>query len=147
MQGFFSEYWQKIMKNTPLEVVKKIAMASIKFSRKFPQEKIRDWSPFHLAAAFGDLKLYKWIEEKCEKLPVFECSTSVGDINSQLHLSADNGSLEIIKYILKKLVMKNPGNKRGLHLSTLLQEMAILIFVYCLLQILGMKRILGTILV
>ena len=113
MQGLFYEYWQKIMKNTPLEIVKKLAMASIQFSRTFPQEKIRDWSPFHLAAASGDLKLYKWIEEKCEKLSVFECSTSVGDINSQLHLSADNGSLEIIKYLLRKLVIKNPGNKKG----------------------------------
>ena len=113
MAGSFSEYWEKIMKNTPLEVVKKLAIASFQFSTTFPDKNIRDWSPFHLAAAFGNLELYKWIEEKCEKLPLLECSSSLGHGSTQSHLSAHYGKLEIFTYLLKKLLHKNPENEQG----------------------------------
>ena len=120
MVGSFSEYWRKIMKQTPLAVVKKVAMASIQKSRKFRYNKIRDWSPFHLAAAFGNLELYKWIEEKCRELPLIECSSNIVHMYTPIHLSADHGNLEVIKYLLKKSVNKNPGNNGGvtpLHLA------------------------------
>ena len=110
MSGSFPEYWKKILKNTPLENVEKIVRASIKFSTTFSNQRIIDWSPFHLAASFGNLELYKWMEEKCRELPLIE---SFEHMNSPVHMSADNGSLEIIKYLLKKLVNKNPRNKKG----------------------------------
>ena len=120
MAGYFSEYWKKIVKNTPLEVVKKLAMASFQFSKTFADKKIGAWRPFHLAAAFGNLELYKWIEDKCGELPLLECSSSLGHCSNPLHLSADHGSLEIFKYLLKKSVHKNPENEYGvtpLHLA------------------------------
>ena len=39
MAGSFPEYWKKIVKNIPLEVVKKLAMASFQFSKTFTDKK------------------------------------------------------------------------------------------------------------
>ena len=135
MAESFYEYWEKILKDTPLEVVKKLAIASYQISKTFIDQKIRDWSPFHLAAAFGNLELYIWIEEKCGELPLLECSSSVGLHSTPLHLSADHENLEIFKYLLKKSVHKNPENEHGIPLCTWMRKMVILTFEYCLLQI------------
>ena len=107
MDGLFSEYWKKTCKKTPVEVVKKLAMASIKLSKDFIDNKIRDWSPFHLAAGFGNLELYKWIEEKVGELQLLQNSKQT----TPLHLSAYHGRLEIFKHLVKKSSDKNPKNK------------------------------------
>ena len=116
MDGLFSKYWKKTSKKTPVEVVKKLAVASIKLSKDFIDNKIRDWSPFHLAAAFGNLELYKWIEEKLGELQLLQNSKQT----TPLHLSAYHGKLEIFKHLVKKSSAKNPKNKFGvtpLHLA------------------------------
>ena len=107
MDGLFSKYWKKTSKKTPVEVVKKLAVASIKLSKDFIDNKIRDWSPFHLAAAFGNLELYKWIEEKVGELQLLQNSKQT----TPLHLSAYHGRLEIFKHLVKKSSDKNPKNK------------------------------------
>ena len=106
MDGLFSEYWRKSSKKTPVEVVKRLAMASIKLSKDFIDNKIRDWSPFHLAAAFGNLELYKWIEEKFG-----ERQLSNQKFSTPLHLSAYYGTLEIFMHLVSKSSNKNPKNK------------------------------------
>ena len=42
MAGSFSEYWKKIVKNIPLEVFKKLAMASFKFLKTFTDKKMEN---------------------------------------------------------------------------------------------------------
>ena len=107
MDGLFSEYWKKTSKMTPVEVVKNLAVASIKLSKEFIDNKIWDWSPFHLAAAFGNLELYKWIEKKVGELQLLQNSKQT----TPLHLSAYHGRLEIFKHLLEKSSDKNPKNK------------------------------------
>ena len=102
MDWLFSEYWKKTTKKTAIEVVKELAAASIKLSKDFIDNKIRDWSPFHLAAAFGNLELYKWIEKKVGELQLLQNSKQT----TPLHLSAYHGRSEIFKHLVKHFRQK-----------------------------------------
>ena len=110
----YSEYWKKICRTTPVEVVWELAVAAIQLSETFNDKKYWHWSPLHLAAAFGKLELYKRIEEKIREMK------SLQNLSIPLHVSAYHGSLEIFKYLLEKSCNKNPKNKSGvtpLHLA------------------------------
>ena len=124
---YFEESWKKVLCKTPTGIIKKLSLAVHELNeqvvsknvtiyyRPFSIFGINQWSPLHIAAAFGDLELCNYIVQK------------TGDINPKdirsvtpLHLAAHKGHLGICKLIANSLVDKNLPDEFGmtpLHIS------------------------------
>ena len=124
---YFKESWKKVLSKTPTSIVKKLSLAvhelneqlvsknMPEYYRPFSIFGINQWSPLHIAAAFGDLELCNYIVEKTEDI-------NQKDIRSvtPLHLAAHKGHLGICKLIANSLVDKNLPDEFGmtpLHIS------------------------------
>ena len=117
----FSNCWKKVLKRTPSQIVKRIALAveqffsidfviglsslsigkiqnNRKFQRTFIQfkEKYKQWSPLHIAAASRDQIFLHHVIEKTK----FENQDSATNTLSPLHMAAKEGDLESCELIL-----------------------------------------------
>ena len=118
---YFEESWKKVLCKTPTSIIKKLSLAVHELNEQLVSKNMptyyrpfsifgeNQWSPLHIAAAFGDLELCNYIFQK------------TGDINPKdlrsvtpLHLAAHNGHLGICKLIVNILEDKNPPDDNGM---------------------------------
>ena len=60
--GIYSWYWtRRIFKRNSYQIIMDLAFLSIQVSKSFSNS--RDWTPFHLAAAYGDLNFYRKVSK------------------------------------------------------------------------------------
>ena len=102
--GSFVEFWDSwkmVIVRNPVEMVREIAMIVEEFFR-FPVPDVgkrrvprntRQWAPLHIAAAQGNLSIFKYIFHKTNnEYPI--------GVTTALHLAAQAGHLEVCQYIV-----------------------------------------------
>lgn len=119
--GMYSRYWTKrIFKKNSYQIIKDLAFLSIEVSKSFSNS--TDWTPFHLAAAYGDLTFYKKVSRQ-----VFH-SRNVTRI-TPIHLAGYYGSNpDVFRFLLENTNEKNPldnFNRRPLHFAAMKGHMEI----------------------
>ena len=113
--GLYSRYWKRrIFEKNSYEIIKDLAVLSIEVSKSFSNS--RNWTPFHLAAAYGDLTFYKKISTH-----VFHARNSTRI--TPIHLAGYYGSNpDVFRFLLEKTNEKNPVddfNHRPLHFAAM----------------------------
>ena len=111
----FQEYWMKIINNTPIAIVKELAVATQNFFKASAYIYIspwnQKWSALHISGQQGSIKLCKYIFNRTdEKNPRSE--TAIEPFAScrltPLHLAALEGHLEVYQCIFERVRDKNP---------------------------------------
>ena len=98
--------WGKVIVRTPIEIVKKFAIASRKFYKCY--EKGKNYSPLHIIATSGDLQLCMEILKKVdEKNQANSCEFT------PLYLATQSGNYDVCKLIIDNRDVKNPANNNG----------------------------------
>ena len=107
----YSESWRTFAFKSPLEVVKKLANATICEFSKYEFLSIDcQYSPLHIAACQGDLLVYRNIMEKFdEKNP-----RRTIDDKTPLHMAAKNGNSDVCQLILENVQDKSPCDIYGM---------------------------------
>ena len=103
-----------VFKKIPSEILKKFALACLK-SRRYEIEQCQ-CAPLHVAAANGDLLLFKHILEKS-----YDKNPQDRSGETPFHSAASYNQLEICKFIIEHAKDKNPKNYAGetpLHRAT-----------------------------
>ena len=113
--GFYSRYWKRrIFERNSCQIIKDLAFLSIEVSKSFSNS--RDWTPFHLAAAYGDLNFYR----KVSKL-VFHARNLTRI--TPIHLAGYYGSNpDVFRFLLENTNEKHPVdnfNCRPLHFAAM----------------------------
>ena len=113
--GLYSQYWKRrIIQKNSYKIIKELAFLSIDVSKSFSNS--RDWTPFHLAAAYGDLTFYKKVSTL-----VFH-ARNVTRI-TPIHLAGFYGSNpDVFRFLQENTNEKNPVddfNHRPLHLAAM----------------------------
>ena len=103
----FSESWKTVINQTPKEVVKELANATQQFFKHWSQSQ-EQWSPLHVAADRGLLRLCQFITERTG-----EINPRLNDGTTALEMAAEEGHLEICLFIMEKIENKNPGDNDG----------------------------------
>ena len=95
-QGF-EEVWRKVIHKSPIDVIRKLALALCDFAKSHCQQ-LNLWHPLHIAAANGSLELCIYIVEKIgnKSIPL-----------TALHFAAERGHLEICIFIAKNVKETN----------------------------------------
>ena len=100
------DIWRKVIVRTQIEIVKNLATASRQFYKHY--QKGYHWSPLHITAHYGDLKLFMQILKKVDqKNP----TNSSGD--TPLYIAAQNGNFDVCRFIIGNLDIKNPAKSCG----------------------------------
>ena len=112
-RGNFVEFkatWNKTLKKSPAILVKELSLATHNFFEKRSSRIARQWHPLLIPADQGLLQLYEDISEKSgDRNPKFGLRT-----RSALHLAAQEGHLEICKFIIESTEDKNPRSNKGI---------------------------------
>ena len=117
-----SKLWKKAVEKTPLENLKELAVAVDQFfkyatpnrllrSKEIKIEEFKykaQWSPHHIAAHGGNLKLYQYVVKKTA-----EVNPSVSDKKTVLQFASAYGHLHVCKFIMGELFDKNPSDDNG----------------------------------
>ena len=104
----FLKQWQKVLRNTPTENIKKIFVTVKQFVEYDLSRYKLQWSPLHIAAAQGHLELCKYIIEKTNNPnPKFRNGLTA------FHMAASSGFREICELLIDNLEDKNPADKKG----------------------------------
>ena len=103
------ETWEKVVRKTPVEIVKEMAISVHKFGTTFPTKIAENQlAPLYVAAGTGTLNLYKYILEKFEYK---SHKTKKG--NAPYHVAAYYGQMDICKFIVENMEDKNPASNDG----------------------------------
>ena len=106
-QRDFSQCWKKVIYKAPIDILKQLATAVIKFSKWGHierQQGIRkkiQWSPLHIAAEQGHIQLVKHVHGR-----IFNKDPS--DVRSPLHLVAKNRDLDVCQFLINKATDLSP---------------------------------------
>ena len=111
----FQENWMKIIDNTPIAIVKELAVATQKFFKASDDIYIspwnQKWSALHISGQQGSIKLCKYIFNRTdERNPESE---TAGEPYAScqlrpLHLAAQEGHLKVYQCIFERVRDKNP---------------------------------------
>ena len=118
----YSKLWKKAVEKTPLENLKELAVAVDQFfkystpNRHLSPREINEaprwfkaqWSPHHIAAHAGNLKLYQCVVEKTAGI-----NPSGSNKKTVLQFASEYGQLNVCKFIMDGLVDKNPSDDNG----------------------------------
>ena len=114
----FSKVWKMVIEKTPIEIIKKLALAVKKFMIKttwsdfaWPRPE-RQWSPLHIAAECRDLILLKHVIARTEDEKHQHSKNSRNDL-SALHLAAQEGYLEACQFIINCSLHKGEKDRYG----------------------------------
>ena len=100
--------WNRVLKNTPVEVVKEISVTTQQFFKDDSSRSRFQWSPLQIVAEQGNLELFKYIFEKTKNTkPRIESKWTA------LHAAAKKGHKEICKYLIYNSDKKNPSDENG----------------------------------
>jgi hypothetical protein len=109
----FLKQWQKVLRNTPTENIKKIFVTVKQFVEYdccyYLYRWNLQWSPLHIAAAQGHLELCKYIIEKTNNPNPKKRSGLTA-----FHMAASSGCQEICELIIEHLEDKNPVDNKGM---------------------------------
>ena len=106
----FKEIWNKTLKKSPAILVKELSLATHNFFEKYSSRIARQWHPLLIPADQGLLQLYEDISEKSgDRNPKFGLRN-----RTALHLAAQEGQLEICKFIIESTEDKNPRSDKGI---------------------------------
>ena len=97
----FPETWEKVIDKAPIEMLEKLALSVHEFFTFRQSRNEHQWNPLHIAAERGSLRLCEFIFEKIGKQ-----NPSRSDDLTALHLSAQNGHLEVRNYVMSKWTHK-----------------------------------------
>ena len=106
-QRDFSQCWKKVIYKAPIDILKQLATAVIKFSKWGHierQQGIRkkiQWSPLHIAAEQGHIQLVKHVHGR-----IFNKDPS--DVRSPLHLVSKNQDLDACKFLINEATDLSP---------------------------------------
>ena len=78
-----------VIKKTPIEILKKLAKTVHSFFYIDPKHSRYQWTPLHIAAQKGSLKLFKYILDKTGDI----CSKRKNGWTT-LHMAVDGGNFE-----------------------------------------------------
>ena len=109
MKNFLIQ-WQKVLRNTPIENIKKIFVIVKEFIENNLNLKKQQLSPLHVVGAQGHLEFCKFIIEKT-KVPNPKRRK---DGITAFHLAAHNGCQEICELMIENLEDKNPADNYGM---------------------------------
>jgi hypothetical protein len=85
--------WNKVLKNTPVELVKEISVCTQQFFKDDASRSNFQWSPLQIVAEQGNLELCKYIFEKTKYIKLRN-----GSKWTPLHIAARKGHEEICKF-------------------------------------------------
>jgi len=112
----FSEDWNKVLDKIPLRVLKELTKAVHGYLATnslrlmvWLQMTGNQWSPSHIAAYNGCVELYQYVSEKSG----YKNHPSKENGLTPLHTAARKGHLEICKYIISNVRIKNPADNFG----------------------------------
>ena len=101
-------HWRKVMKNTPVELVKEISVSTQQFFKDDASRRNFQWSPLQIVAEQGNLELCKYIFEKTKYIKLRN-----GSKWTPLHIAARKGHEEICKFLINNSDKKNPSDDNG----------------------------------
>ena len=101
--------WEKVLKNTPVEIVKEISVSTQQFFKDDASRIQFHWSPLHIAVGQGNLDLCKYIFEKTKKT-----QPRIQNKWTALHVAAKMGHEEICEFLINNLEDKNPSYTNGM---------------------------------
>ena len=111
----FQENWMKIIDNTPIAIVKELAVATQKFFKAsdiiYVSPWDQKWSALHISGQQGSIKLCKYIFNRTDERNPGSETTCVSFASCQLrplHLAAQEGHLEVYQCIFERVRDKNP---------------------------------------
>ena len=107
--GISYPHWNKVLKNTPVGLVKEFSVATQQFFKDDEDWKRKfQWSPLQIVAEQGDFELFMFISEKTKKTkPIINYDSNVAH---PLYMAAKKGREEICKVLIANSVVKNPSN-------------------------------------
>ena len=105
----FLKQWQKVLRNTPIENIKKIFVIVKQFVEYDLKRKKLQWSPLYIAAAQGNLEFWKYIIKRTNYT-----NSKTKDGITAFHMAALNGYKEICELIIDHLEDKNPADSKGM---------------------------------
>ena len=94
----FQNHWKLLIEKESVHNLRKITTAVYRFYLKNSSRKEYQWSPHHIAADYGNVRLYKHIVKKVG----FENLTNNNDV-TPLHIAAIKGHFNICKLFCKKI--------------------------------------------
>ena len=92
----FQNHWKLLIKKESVHNLRKITTAVYRFYLKNSSRKEYQWSPHHIAADYGNVRLYKHIIKKIG----FENLTNNNDV-TPLHIAVQYGHVDICKLIIE----------------------------------------------
>ena len=95
----YNRCWQKVVHKAPYKILKELAKALEQLNP------MGYFSPIHLAAGLGHLKLCQFIISRTGSI-----ITSNGGL-TVLHMAAENGHLDVFKLLFENADVKNPKRK------------------------------------
>ena len=107
--GISYPHWNKVLKNTPVGLVKEFSVATQQFFKDDEDWKRKfQWSPLQIVAEQGDFELFMFISEKTKKTkPIINYGN---DVTHPIYMAAKKGREEICKVLIVNSVLKNPYN-------------------------------------
>jgi ankyrin repeat protein len=100
----FRDSWRRNIHRVPVVKIKELVIATQNFFKNHPSRLNSQWSPLDIAAHSGCLEFYKYISGKCG------CINHVRDDGTtSIHMAANAGHLEILKFILNNLPDQDPS--------------------------------------
>ena len=100
--------WNKVLKNTPFEIVNKLSVMTLQFFKDDSSRRKFQWSPLQIVAEQGDFELFMFISEKTKKTkPIINYGN---DVTHPIYMAAKKGREEICKVLIVNSVLKNPYN-------------------------------------
>ena len=100
--------WNKVLKNTPVELVKEISVSTQQFFKDDASRSNFQWSPLQIVAEQGNLELCKYMFEKTKYIKLRN-----GSKWTPLHIAARKGHEEICKFLIYNSDKKNPSDDNG----------------------------------
>ena len=107
--GISYPHWNKVLKNTPVELVKEFSVATQQFFKDDGEWKSKfQWSPLQIVAEQGNFELFMFILQKTKNTkPIINYDSNVAH---PLYMAAKKGHEEICKVLFANSVVKNPSN-------------------------------------
>ena len=133
--GFLKD-WKQIIRKTPTQMVKKIAIQTEMFFKSNPERQNSNWSPHFIVADQGDLELYRYIAYKTgcinpkksegnllelhDFVDARNANENFEDIPSPFEMAIIKGQMEICTFIMANRENYNASTENGvttLHLA------------------------------
>ena len=112
--GISYPHWNKVLKNTPFELVKGFSVATQQFFKDDISRNDFHWSPLQIVAEQGNLVLCKYILEKTKYTkPRIQYNGDVYHTHPIL-MAAKKGHEEICKVLIENSKEKNPSDVLGM---------------------------------